>query len=62
MQKSYIWALPTRVFHAFCTIYCLCFWSAEDEWLNYHAVIGYGILILVVLEYFGVFWSKILFI
>ena len=55
MQKSYIWSLPTRVFHALFVIFiAIAFLSAEDEWLNYHAIIGYGVLILVI---FRLFWG-----
>lgn len=55
MNKSYIWSLPTRVFHAlFALFIILAFLSAEDEWLNYHAIIGYGVLILV---FFRICWG-----
>ncbi len=55
MQKSYIWSLPTRVFHAlFALFIAISFLSAEDEWLNFHAIIGYGVLILVI---FRIFWG-----
>ena len=56
MQKSYIWSLPTRVFHwLFVLFILLAFLSAdEDRWLNYHAIIGYGVLILLV---FRIFWG-----
>lgn len=58
MQKSYIWSLPTRVFHALFVLFILlAFLSAdEDRWLNYHAIIGYGVLILLV---FRIFWGII---
>ena len=56
MQKSYIWSLPTRVFHALFVIFILLtFLSAqEDQWLNIHAVIGYAVLILVL---FRICWG-----
>ena len=56
MQKSYIWSLPTRVFHALFVLFILlAFLSAdEDRWLNYHAIIGYGVLILLA---FRIFWG-----
>ena len=56
MQKSYIWSLPTRVFHALFVIFILLsFLSAqEDEWLNIHAVIGYAVLILI---FFRICWG-----
>ena len=57
MNKSYIWSLPTRVFHAlFALFITIAFLSAEDEWLNFHAVIGYGVLILVI---FRLCWGLI---
>ena len=56
MNKSYIWSLPTRVFHALLhIIYYFGILSAEDEWLNYHAIIGYGVLIFSFLEFVGDF-------
>ena len=56
MQKSYIWSLPTRVFHALFVIFILLtFLSAqEDQWLNIHAVVGYAVLILVL---FRICWG-----
>ena len=55
MQKSYIWSLPTRVFHTlFALFITIVFLSAEDEWLNFHVIIGYGVLILVI---FRIFWG-----
>ena len=55
MNKSYIWSLPTRAFHALFTLFiAIAFLSAEDEWLNFHAIIGYGVLILVI---FRIFWG-----
>ena len=56
MQKSYIWSLPTRVFHALFVIFILLtFLSAqEDQWLNIHAVMGYAVLILVL---FRICWG-----
>ena len=55
MKKSYIWSIPTRVFHALFVLFItLVFLSAEDKWLNFHAVIGYCVLILVI---FRIFWG-----
>lgn len=57
MNKSYIWTLPTRVFHALFAIFILIgFLSAEDEWLNYHAIIGYCVFILL---FFRIVWGFI---
>ncbi|WP_121628432.1 cytochrome b/b6 domain-containing protein [Poseidonibacter antarcticus] len=58
MKKSYIWSLPTRVFHwLFVLFILLAFLSAqEDRWLDYHAIVGYAILILLV---FRIIWGVI---
>jgi cytochrome b len=61
MQKSYIWSIPTRVFHwLFVVFILLAFLTGdEDRLLNYHAVIGYGILILLIFRFFwGIFGPK----
>jgi cytochrome b len=55
MEKSYIWSLPTRVFHSlFAVFILLAFLTDDDKLLNYHAVIGYSIFILLV---FRLFWG-----
>ena len=61
MQKSYIWSLPTRVFHwLFVLFILLAFLTGdEDRLLNYHAIIGYAVLILLIFRAFwGVFGPK----
>jgi cytochrome b len=61
MQKSYIWSLPTRVFHwLFVVFILLAFITAEeDRLLNYHAIIGYTVLILLLFRLvWGVFGTK----
>lgn len=61
MNKVYIWSLPTRVFHALFALSILfAFISGdEDRWLDYHAILGYGILILLVFRfYWGVLGPK----
>ncbi|MAC82760.1 MAG: hypothetical protein CL624_01360 [Arcobacter sp.] len=61
MQKSYIWSIPTRVFHwLFVGFILLAFISAdEDRLLNYHAIIGYAILILLAFRLiWGIFGPK----
>jgi len=61
MQKSYIWSIPTRVFHwLFVGFILLAFLSAdEDRLLNYHAIIGYTILILLAFRLiWGIFGPK----
>ncbi|MCK9455518.1 cytochrome b/b6 domain-containing protein [Sulfurimonas sp.] len=52
-MKSYIWSLPTRVFHwLFVVLILLAFLTDDDKLLNYHAIIGYGILTLLVFRFF----------
>lgn len=61
MNKSYIWSIPTRVFHwLFVLFILLAFLTGdEDRLLDYHAVIGYGILILLIFRFFwGYFGPK----
>ena len=60
MQKSYIWSLPTRVFHALFAIFILlAFLTDDDNLLLYHAIIGYGIFILLLFRVgWGLFGPK----
>ncbi len=52
MQKSYIWSLPTRVFHLlFALLILFAFLSDDDKYLKYHSTIGYAILILLVFRF-----------
>ncbi|MFA7083107.1 MAG: cytochrome b/b6 domain-containing protein [Arcobacteraceae bacterium] len=53
MFKSYIWSMPTRVFHwLLALLILLAFLSDDEKWLNYHAFFGYAILILLVFRFF----------
>ena len=55
MKKSYIWSLPTRVFHLLFALFILiAFLTDDDKLLNYHAIAGYSILILL---FFRVYWG-----
>jgi len=58
MQKSYIWSLPTRVFHGLFVLFILAAFITgdEDRLLNYHAIIGYSLLILLA---FRIIWGLI---
>ncbi len=57
MNKSYIWSLPTRVFHIlFAILITLAFLTDDDNLLKYHAIIGYAALILLV---FRIIWGFI---
>ena len=52
MKKSYIWSLPTRIFHALFAVFILiAFLTDDDKLLNYHAVIGYSVLILLLFRF-----------
>ncbi|WP_320035545.1 cytochrome b/b6 domain-containing protein [Halarcobacter sp.] len=52
-MKSYIWTLPTRVFHwLFATSILLAFLTDDDNLLTYHAIIGYSIFILLGFRFF----------
>ena len=54
MKKSYIWSLPTRVFHLLFVLFILiAFLTDDDKLLKFHAIAGYSILILLVLEFIG---------
>lgn len=54
-MKSYIWSLPTRVFHwLLASFILLAFLTDEDNLLTYHAIIGYCIFIILT---FRIFWG-----
>ncbi len=55
MNKSYIWSLPTRAFHWLFVVGILVTFLTDDEHLlNYHAIVGYALLILLA---FRIFWG-----
>ena len=60
MEKSYIWSLPTRIFHTLFAVFILiAFLTDDDKLLNYHAVIGYAVLILLIFRVcWGIFGPK----
>ncbi|RXJ97953.1 cytochrome B [Arcobacter sp. CECT 8986] len=52
MNKSYIWSLPTRVFHwLFTVIILIAFLTDDDKLLFYHAIAGYSIFILLMFRF-----------
>ena len=59
MKKSYIWSLPTRVFHLLFVVFILLAFLSDDEdsLLNYHAIAGYIILLLLIFRFFWGFWG-----
>lgn len=55
-MKTYIWTLPTRVFHSCLVIFTIItFLSADDDFLKLHSIFGYGIGILIL---FRLTWGK----
>lgn len=64
MNKSYIWSLPTRLFHwLFAGFILLAYITGdEDELLTYHAIVGYALFILLTFRvswgYMGPTFSK----
>lgn len=57
MKRTYIWSLPTRIFHHLLAIFILAaFLTDDDKLINYHSNIGYAILILLI---FRLFWGFI---
>ncbi len=64
MNKSYIWTIPTRVSHILLALFVLLAFltSEESKLLNYHAIVGYAIAILLVFRfmwgYIGPKYSK----
>ena len=57
-MKTYVWTLPTRIFHWMLVAYiALMFLTSEEErFLNIHAAFGYGVAILII---FRIFWGFI---
>lgn len=56
-MKTYIWSLPTRVFHSCLVLFIvITFLSGDDDYLKLHAVFGYGIGILIL---YRLLWGKI---
>lgn len=63
MNKSYIWSLPSRAFHwLFVVGILVAFLTDDDHLLNYHAIVGYALLILLAFRvlwgFFGPKYSK----
>ena len=52
MHKSYIWSLPTRIFHwSFAILITICLLT-DDALMTIHAVSGYLILVPLTFRYF----------
>lgn len=58
MEKSYIWTLATRVFHWLLALFILLSFitSDIDDFLNYHVIVGYAVLILI---FYRIVWGII---
>lgn len=58
MKKSYIWTLPTRIFHWMLVFYIIIMFitSEEESWLTWHVAFGYAIGILLL---FRIVWGFI---
>lgn len=55
VEKSYIWSIPSRVFHAlFAITILIAFLTDDDNLINYHSTVGYMVFILLV---FRLFWG-----
>ena len=57
MKKIYVWTVPTRVFHIlFALLILLAFVTSDsDRLLNWHAIIGYSILIVLLFRFIWFF-------
>jgi len=48
-MKTYIWGLPTRVFHSCLVLFIIIAWiSADDDYLQIHSAFGYATGVLIV--------------
>ncbi len=55
MKKSYIWTFPSRAFHwLFAVLITVTFFTDNDDFMKYHIIAGYAILILLM---FRVYWG-----
>ena len=56
-MKTYIWGLPTRIFHTCLVLFIAITWiSAEDDFMQIHSAFGYAVGILVI---FRLIWGVI---
>ena len=55
-MKTYIWSLPTRIFHSCLVLFIvITYISGDDDYLKIHSVFGYGIGVLIL---FRLLWGK----
>ncbi|WP_345972154.1 cytochrome b/b6 domain-containing protein [Sulfurimonas diazotrophicus] len=59
MKNSYIWSLPTRLFHGLLVLFILgAYLSAEEEsWLLWHAAFGFAVGALLLFRIVWGFWG-----
>ncbi len=56
-MQTYIWGLPTRIFHFSLVIFIIVAWiSADDDYLQLHSAFGYAIGVLII---FRLIWGLI---
>jgi len=56
-MKTYIWSLPTRVFHSCLVLFIvITYISGDEDYLKIHSVFGYAIGVLIL---FRLLWGKI---
>ncbi len=56
-MKTYIWSLPTRIFHSCLVLFIvITYISGDDDYLKIHSVFGYGIGVLILSR---LLWGKI---
>jgi len=57
MNQSYIWTLPTRIFHwSFALLITICLLT-DDDLMAVHAISGYLILVPLTFRFFWGFWG-----
>lgn len=55
-MRTYIWSLPTRIFHWSLVVFMIIVWlSADDDFLQIHSAFGYTITVLIIFSYYGEF-------
>ena len=57
MNRSYIWSLPTRIFHwSFAILITICLLT-DDDLMAIHAISGYLILVPLTFRFFWGYWG-----
>lgn len=51
-MKTYVWGLPTRIFHFCLVLFIIISWmSADDDYLQIHSAFGYAIGVLIIYRF-----------